>query len=85
VSSRRYDRYAIEDASAPAARAYEESEVHDMARETTMLELVTAVARTAESEAEIVETVVALVNSGAVRLCGNFRGQTFDTCTLEAR
>ena len=56
-----------------------------MARETTMLELVTEVARDAQSDAEIVETVVALVNSGAVRLCGNFRGQTFDPCTMEAR
>ena len=34
---------------------------------------------------EIVETVVALVNSGAVRLCGNFRGRTFEPGTLEAR
>jgi hypothetical protein len=56
-----------------------------MARETTMLELVNAVARTADSDAEIVETVVALVNSGTVRLCGNFRGQTFEPCTVEAR
>ena len=31
------------------------------------------------------DTKVALVNSGAVRLCGNFRGQTFEPCTLEAR
>ena len=34
---------------------------------------------------EIVETVVALVNSGAVRLCGNFRGRTFEPCILEVR
>jgi hypothetical protein len=85
VSSERYVRYGIDDASAPAARTYGESEDGHMPRETTMLELVTEVARDAQSDAEIVETVVALVNSGAVRLCGNFRGRTFEPCTLEAR
>ena len=56
-----------------------------MPRDTTMLELVTELARDAQSDAEIIETVVALVNSGAVRLCGNFRGRTFEPCTLEVR
>ena len=56
-----------------------------MPRDTTMLELVTELARDAQSDAEIIDTVVALVNSGAVRLCGNFRGRTFEPCSLEAR
>jgi hypothetical protein len=84
VSSDRYARYGIEDASAPAGRTYGKAEDGHMPRDTTMLELVTEVGRNARSDAEIVETVVALVNSGAVRLCGNFRGRTFEPCTLEA-
>ena len=45
---------------------------------TTMLDLVTAVSEFAESEAELIATVVHMVNSGAVRLCGSFRGARFD-------
>ena len=67
VSSERYVRYGIDDASAPAGRTYGKAENGHMPRETTMLELVSEVARNAQSDAEIVETVVALVNSGAVR------------------
>ena len=37
---------------------------------TTLLELVTAVTDEAESEDEVIATVVHLVNSGAVSLCG---------------
>jgi hypothetical protein len=44
----------------------------------TMLELVTAVAEFAQTENEMLATVVHLVNSGAVELIGNFRGHTFD-------
>ncbi|HJQ83528.1 MAG TPA: hypothetical protein VKA21_05595 [Candidatus Binatia bacterium] len=46
--------------------------------QTTLLELVTAVAEHARSEAEIVATVVYMVNSGSVRLCGTFRDARFD-------
>ena len=46
-----------------------------MTRDTTMLELVTELSREARSDDEVVATVVALVNSGAVRLCGIFRGR----------
>ena len=45
---------------------------------TTLLELVTAVTDVADSEEEVIATVVHLVNSGAVRLCGIFRGARFD-------
>jgi hypothetical protein len=44
----------------------------------TLLDLVTAVSEVATSEAEVIATVVFLVNSGAVRLCGNFKGARFD-------
>jgi len=47
----------------------------------TLLELVTEVSRHAESEAEVIATVVYLVNSGRVRLCGTFRGARFDLGT----
>jgi hypothetical protein len=49
-----------------------------MARDLTLLDLVVAVAESARTEAEVVATVVYMVNSGAVRLCGNFRGARFE-------
>lgn len=49
-----------------------------MVPKTTMLDLVNAVAQDATSEAELIATVVYMVNSGRVRLCGNFRDCTFD-------
>ena len=49
-----------------------------MTTTTTLLELVNTVAAHAHSDAEVVATIVHLVNSGAVRLCGTFRGATFD-------
>jgi hypothetical protein len=49
-----------------------------MKAQTTLLDLVTAVSDVANNEDEVVATVVHLVNSGAVRLCGNFRGARID-------
>ena len=49
-----------------------------MAIRTTLLELVTAVSDAAATEDEVLATVVYLVNSGRVRLCGTFRGARFD-------
>jgi hypothetical protein len=46
--------------------------------ESTLLELVTAVSQSARTESEVIATVVHLVNSGKVRLCGNFAGARFD-------
>ena len=51
-----------------------ERERTTMTRDVTMLELVTDLSNSARTEAEVIATVVHLVNSGAVRLCGNFRG-----------
>ena len=42
--------------------------------DTTMLELVSCISEVARDDREVVATVVALVNSGRVRLTGNFRG-----------
>ena len=49
-----------------------------MALRSTLLELVEAVSDYAETDTETVATVVYLVNSGRVQLCGNFRGARFD-------
>lgn len=49
-----------------------------MSNSVTLLELVNAVAKHATTEDDLVATVAELVNSGAVRLCGNFRGARFD-------
>jgi hypothetical protein len=52
---------------------------------TTLLELVTAVNEEAESEDEVIATVVNLVNSGAVRLCGIFRDARIDLSNSATR
>ena len=49
-----------------------------MAQNMTLLDLVKVVSDHARSEAEVIATVVDLVNSGRVRLCGNFKGARFD-------
>ena len=49
-----------------------------MAHNMTLLDLVKVVSDQARSEAEVIETVVDLVNSGQVRLCGNFKSARFD-------
>ena len=48
-----------------------------MAIRVTMLELVETVTEFANTEAEVIATVVHMVNSGSVELCGNFRGMKF--------
>lgn len=45
-----------------------------MAHNTTLLDLIIAVSDYAQTEEEVVATVVYLVNSGTVRLCGTFKG-----------
>lgn len=49
-----------------------------MPPQVTILELVTAVAENAQSDAEVLATVVHMVNSGLVRLDGKLRGARFD-------
>ena len=53
-----------------------------MAIRITLLDLVQAVTDSAANEREVIATVVHLVNSGTVQLCGNFRGARFDLDTL---
>ena len=54
-----------------------------MEHQTTMLDLVAAVSEIAETEAEVIATVVYMVNSGRVRLCGSFKGARFDLDAIE--
>lgn len=49
-----------------------------MVSNVTLLDLVTAVAEHAQTERELIATVVYMVNSGHVRLSGNFKGSRFD-------
>jgi hypothetical protein len=44
----------------------------------TLLDLIEAVAEVTDSEAELVSVVAHLVNSGRVRLIGNFQGAMID-------
>jgi hypothetical protein len=43
-------------------------------QDVTLLELVGAVCEVTEDDREVVATVLHLLRSGQVRLCGNFRG-----------
>ena len=56
-----------------------------MSLDMTLLELVNAVADYAPSDAEVIATVVHMVSSGAVRLCGNFKGARLDLGGMESR
>jgi len=56
-----------------------------MPRDVTLLELVIAVSRCARTDAEVIATVVHLVNSGMVRLSGNFRDTRFDVAPQQRR
>lgn len=43
-------------------------------RESTLLDLIQSIMSEAENDEEVVATVVYLINSGRVRLCGSFAG-----------
>src|SRR5690242_11313953 len=55
-----------------------------MARNITLLDIVNAVAEYSRSEAELIATVVYMVNEGHVRLCGTFKGSRFDLTSVAA-
>jgi len=55
-----------------------EESLMESPQQTTLLDLVQAVSEYAQSDDEIVATVAALINSGQVRLCGNFAGARID-------
>ena len=53
-----------------------------MAPNVTLLDLVTEIAKYSRSDNEVIATVAYMVNSGCVRLCGNFKGARFDLDAL---
>ncbi len=53
-----------------------------MAPHVTMQDLVSAVSENAQSEAEVVATVVHMVNAGLVNLDGKLKGARFDLNAL---
>ena len=50
--------------------------------ECTLLEFIQVVSESARNDDEVVATVAYLINSGRVRLCGNFEGARFDLDAL---
>ena len=48
------------------------------AKSLTLLELVGSVCDVTDSDDEVVATVLQMLSSGRVRLCGNFRGSSGD-------
>jgi predicted nucleic-acid-binding protein len=46
--------------------------------ETTLLELVRVVSEVTEDDREVVSTVMEMLRSGRVRLCGTFRDSSLD-------
>ena len=53
-----------------------------MAQKHTLLDLMNAVCDHARDEAELIATIVHLVNSGRVQLCGTFKGARFDLAAM---
>ncbi len=53
-----------------------------MARTTTFLDLVNAVAEFASSDAELIATIVYMVNGGHVQFCGTFKRSRFDLASV---
>ena len=53
------------------------------ARETTLLELVHELGEITTDEREIVATVMWMLNSGRIKLCGNFRDCSLEDFALE--
>lgn len=52
--------------------------VESSAPSTTLLELVQAILESTDDDREVVATVLHLLRTGQVRLCGNFRGAHLD-------
>ena len=63
-----------------AAPSYTADKVASQAppRETTLLELVRAIGEVTHDEREVIAAVMHMLDSGHVRLCGNFRDVPID-------
>jgi len=67
--------FARTQARSPAERARRVARSSDGAVHTTLLELVRTIGEVTEDEAEIVATVIQMLRSGRVKLCGTFRDE----------
>lgn len=47
--------------------------------QTTLLELVQVVSETTEDDAEVVSTIVHMLRTGSVELCGTFRNEPIES------
>ena len=66
------------DMSAAPSYSAEKAAQQAAPRETTLLELVRSIGEVTSDEREVVATVMHLLDSGRVRLCGNFRGVSIE-------
>ena len=64
--------------SAAPSYSGEKAAAQPTPRETTLLELVRTISEVTNDEREVVATVMHMLDSGRVRLCGNFRGASGD-------
>jgi hypothetical protein len=62
-----------------AAAVLETQPVQESERQLTLLELVSAVSETTSNDDEVTETVLHLLRSGRVRLCGNFKDEPIES------
>ncbi len=58
----------------PVAKLDAQSSLEEVGQVMTLLDLVSSIAASAETDAEVVAAVTDLINSGKIRLIGNFRG-----------
>jgi hypothetical protein len=65
--------------AAASVRERRQLRVHPAPRQVTLLELVAAVADSADDDREVVATVLHMLRSGSVMLCGNFRNESLDS------
>lgn len=57
------------------AKRIDEESPQTVTVETTLLDLVRAVSETTDDDAEVVSTIVHMLRSGRVELCGSFRDE----------
>jgi hypothetical protein len=65
-------------AAAAATLTREQDPVTREARATTLLALVRAVSEVTRDDREVVATILHMLRSGEVRLCGNFRNHPIE-------
>jgi len=60
------------------AKRLDEAPAQTVTIETTLLELVRAISETTDDDVEVVSTIVHLLRSGRVQLCGTFRDEPIE-------